>query len=86
MRMHQIAFTIGSLAAAEAGWAGEATFEGLGELRGGSNGSEAHDVSDDGLVVVGFSFSTNGTEAFRWENGTMVALGDLPGGGFFSHA
>jgi len=66
-----------------------AFFQGLGFLPGdGINfNSRATGVSADGSVVVGFSFSANGTEAFRWTQGTgIVGLGDLSGGGFFSIA
>ena len=59
----------------------------LGDLSGGFRSSEAWDVSDDGSVVVGFSNSSSGDEAFRWTiSGGMTGLGDLPGGGFFSIA
>jgi len=63
----------------------QASFQGIGDLPGGffqSNGTGG--VSADGMVVVGSSRSTNGTEAFRWENGVMTPLGDLPGGQFVS--
>ncbi len=47
----------------------------LGVLAGG-NFSIANDVSDDGSVVVGFSYSGAGDRAFRWVlGGTMVNLG-----------
>jgi probable HAF family extracellular repeat protein len=64
---------------------------GLGGLPGGSPGSEAMAVSDDGSVVVGFGHSnasgTTSGEAFRWTAaGGMVGLGDLPGGNFNSIA
>jgi probable HAF family extracellular repeat protein len=42
----------------------------------------AFDVSGNGSVVVG----ELGSEAFRWEAGALAALGDLPGGGFYSSA
>lgn len=52
--------------------------------------STANAASYDGSVIVGNSPSYNTrlfeTEAFRWENGVMVGLGDLPGGGFSSEA
>ena len=60
---------------------------GLGDLPGGSFSSTAFGVSADGSVVVGYSASDRGTEAFRWTAGEgMVGLGDLPGGGFWSVA
>jgi probable HAF family extracellular repeat protein len=47
-------------------------------------------VNYDGSVIVGVSSSVNGaTEAFRWSasgGGTMIGLGDLPGGPFQSQA
>jgi probable HAF family extracellular repeat protein len=47
----------------------------------GGIGSEARDVSADGLVVVGFSSTASGYQAFRWTQQIgMSALGDLPGG------
>ncbi len=60
---------------------------GLGDLPGGGFGSCAIDVSADGLIVVGYSFSAMGQEAFRWTQETgMIGLGDLPGGKFYSWA
>ncbi len=60
---------------------------GLGDLAGGGFSRVARDVSADGLVVVGGSFSTPGLQAFRWTSGGgMVGLGDLAGGGFNSFA
>jgi len=41
-------------------------------------------ASADSSFVVGESYSASGREAFRWENGVMVGLGDLSGGGFQS--
>lgn len=47
-------------------------------------------ASTDGAVIVGSSaWSVDGVgewEAFRWEDGVMVGLGDLAGGTFKSHA
>jgi len=43
--------------------------------------SDSPQLSADGSVVVGQSHSARGYEAFRWEAGVMIALGDLPGGG-----
>jgi probable HAF family extracellular repeat protein len=59
----------------------------LGDLAGGEFYSVAHDISADGLVVVGSSQSHSGLEAFRWTAVEgMVGLGDLPGGTFYSLA
>jgi probable HAF family extracellular repeat protein len=65
-------------------WTAETGMVDMGFLSGGtSTNSEAHNVSADGLVVVG----TSGGEAFRWSQGQgMVGLGDLPGGLFQSAA
>lgn len=54
---------------------------GLGDLPGGLTYSTAHDVSDNGKVIVGLSYSSSGGEAFRWEHDVMVGLGALPDGG-----
>jgi probable HAF family extracellular repeat protein len=52
----------------------------IGDLAGGPTGAGAYGVSDDGLVLVGSSFSDKGGEAFRWTAAEgMSALGDLPG-------
>ncbi len=60
--------------------AGPPSFQGLGDLAGGVFSSEAWGVSADGTVVVGFSESANGPEAFRWTlAGGMQGLGFLPG-------
>jgi len=72
-------------------WA--ATFQGVGDLAGGTETSKAYGVSGDGNVVVGESSSANGDEAFRWDaiNG-MIGLetGDgldvLAGASYFSQA
>ncbi len=61
-------------------------FEGIGDLDGGTFNSIAYGVSADGSVIVGVSNSSNGNEAFRWQNGSMVGLGDLPFGSFNSVA
>lgn len=48
-----------------------------------ANSSQAFGVSDDGVTVVGTTWSSNGLQAFCWnEEQGMVGLGDLPGGGF----
>src|SRR5215208_1276755 len=65
------------------------SFQGLGDLPGGTFQSYANAVSDDGSTVVGFSSSASssasGWEAFRWTSGGgMVGLGDLPGGTSYS--
>jgi len=62
------------------------SFQGVGDLPGGTFYSQAYGVSADGRVVVGVSNSASGSEAFRWENGVMTGLGDLPGGSFDSRA
>ncbi len=63
-----------------------ASFQGLGDLPGGSFQSSALDVSADGSVVVGESKSASGNQAFRWAGGVMSGLGDLSGDGFNSCA
>ena len=64
-----------------------ASFRALGDLSGGDFVSRANGVSSDGSVVVGFSESAFGPEAFRWTlQGGMVGLGDLRGGDFSSGA
>ena len=67
--------------------AGIVSFQGLGDLPGGSFESQAFGVSADGSVVVGWSRSDPNIEAFRWTSGGgMVGLGDLPGGAVFTQA
>jgi len=62
-------------------------FTPLGDLPGGGFESYAYDISTDGSVVVGYSKSSNGQEAFRWTQADgMGGLGDLPGGSFLSIA
>jgi probable HAF family extracellular repeat protein len=66
---------------------GGPSFQGLGDLPGGEFYSSAWDVSADGSVVVGYSYSASGWEAFRWTaGGGMVGLGWLPGGHLISRA
>jgi len=60
-----------------------ASFQGLGDLAGGSVHSSALGVSADGSVVVGWSDSTLGGRAFRWTQASgMQQLGDLPSGDY----
>lgn len=79
-----VCFVVGASAAlADFG----ATFQGLGDLYGGSFYSQAYGISADGTVVVGASNSASGQEAFRWTRaGGMTGLGDLPGGEFYGRA
>jgi probable HAF family extracellular repeat protein len=59
----------------------KATFTPLGDLPGGAVRSGAYGASPDGSVVVEFSSSSQGSQAFRWTLAEgMVGLGDLPGG------
>jgi probable HAF family extracellular repeat protein len=63
------------------------TLQPLGDLPGGDFYSSPSGVSADGSVVVGYSNSASGYEAFRWTaGGGIVGLGDLPGGIFQSNA
>lgn len=59
--------------------------EKLGYLPGGTQ-SAAYDVSQDGTVIVGVSDSAEGAQAFRWQSGSFMPLGDLAGGTFESRA
>lgn len=61
---------------------GQASFQGVGDLPGGSFNSVAFAVSGDGRIVVGVShsnFSASPLEAFRWEDGSITRL-QLPDG------
>ena len=65
------------------------SFQGLGDLPGGSFYSRAYGVSADGSAVAGSSRKgpDDEKEAFRWTLATgMVGLGDLPGNSFASEA
>ena len=74
-------------------WTQETGMVALGDLDGGDIWSIAYGVSADGAVAVGRSESASGLETFRWTltdpstgAGTMVGLGDLPGGDFEGNA
>ncbi|MBK8177865.1 MAG: hypothetical protein IPK67_02980 [Planctomycetes bacterium] len=56
------------------------SFQGLGDLAGGTFQSIAYGVSADGTTVVGSSVSAAGTEAVYWRNGVLTALADVAGG------
>jgi probable HAF family extracellular repeat protein len=59
----------------------------LGDLPGGIIEGGAFDVSGDGTIAVGYSFSALGREAFRHTDALgMVPLDDLSGGIFASQA
>lgn len=51
----------------------------LGDLSGGADYSVATSINNAGLVV-GYSESATGLEAFVWQSGKMQGLGYLPGG------
>jgi len=79
--------TIPLLALTSTCFASTATFQGLGDLSGGINTSEARNISADGSTVIGRSESDLGLEAFVWTSSSgMRGLGDLPGGEFWSDA
>jgi uncharacterized membrane protein len=56
------------------------SFQGLGDLAGGTFQSIAYGVSADGTTVVGSGVSASGTEAVYWRNGVLTALADVAGG------
>jgi len=58
-----------------------ATFQGLGDLPGGSFMSQAQAISDDGSVVVGFGTPSSNFQGFRWTSaGGMTGLESSAGG------
>ena len=62
-------------------------FQPLGDLPGGQVRSTATAVNADGTVVVGYSESASGEQAFRWTQQTgMYGLGSLGGDPFRSTA
>ena len=76
-----------SLLGGVGGAANGQSFQGLGDLDGGTFYSYARGISDDGLVVAGRSRSNAGLGVFKWtELGGMERLGDLSGGSFSSFA
>src|SRR5881392_687820 len=60
-------------------------FQPLGYLPTGTHESTGFGISYDGGVIVGAGDTAAGYEAFRWD-GSIHALGDLPGGAVFSVA
>ena len=59
------------------------SFQGLGELAGGSFNNLAFGTSADGTVIVGRGTSASGFEAFRWTlGGGVVGVGRLACGVF----
>ena len=59
----------------------------IGDLPGGEVLAIPHGISKDGLVVVGYSSSAAGTQAFGWtEKSGMIGLGDFEGGEYESQA
>jgi probable HAF family extracellular repeat protein len=59
-------------------FAQKASFQGLGDLPGGTFESAAQRVSANGLVVVGYGTTAAGQQAFRWtQKEGMVSLGNL---------
>ena len=74
-------FSLGSTLAAET------RFWPVGDLPGGAVLSVAAGLSANGTTVVGYSYSANGTEAYRWSLADGIeGLGDLEGGAFNSKA
>jgi probable HAF family extracellular repeat protein len=67
-------------------WTQATGMVGLGSLDPTDPVSVANDISANGSIIVGGTYSPEGTQAYRWQNGTMTALGELPGGEFASNA
>ena len=68
-------------------YASRPRFQPLGDLPGGPVRSAATAVNADGTVVVGYSDSASGEQAFRWTQQTgMYGLGSLGGTPFLSTA
>lgn len=89
MKVLNVKFLAGLIAMAMAPAAAVAapTFQGIGDLPGGTVFSVATAASADGSVVVGISSGAQGNQAVRWTAaGGLVGLGDLPGGSFSSTA
>lgn len=62
-------------------WTTEGGIESLGKLSDGDSMSIAHDVSENGAVIVGVATGEKGPQAFRWKKEVgMVGLGALPEG------
>lgn len=86
---HSVVASSGSYLAEGFRWTEADGMVGLGHLTlPDSTHSGANDVSADGSVIVGASYSvvTRESQAYRWENGEMEGLGDLPGRRFYSSA
>ena len=78
MKNYLLAFVAVMLSALSTPATARQSFQGLGDLTGGSFNSRANGVTADGSVVVGFSRGASGIEAFRWTSGGgMVGLGVL---------
>lgn len=76
--------------ATHASAAGPPSFQGIGALPGSRFGSFARDISADGTAVTGNSdqadIGGSSFMAFRWKDGVMTPLGDLPGGSNLSES
>jgi probable HAF family extracellular repeat protein len=71
---HLVIAALGLAALYPAAIAQIATFQGIGDLPGGSFQSYATRVSADGSTVLGESISGLGTQAVRWRGGVLTAL------------
>jgi len=71
-------------------WTALEGMQALNNLPNVGTRGNALSVSANGLVIVGWSGDSSDIygdkEAFRWENGSAIGLGDLPGGQFYSWA
>src|SRR5690606_30539375 len=66
-------------------WRRGSGLQALGDLPGGSFGSNAHGITRDGRVLVGTGRGPQGLEPMRWTAETgMIGLGQMRGGGFAS--
>jgi probable HAF family extracellular repeat protein len=74
--------TLGSLTALSGLAQAQPRFTVLTDLAASGGTSQALGLSADGRIVVGTSVTGTGrSEAVRWENGTVLSIGDLEGGG-----
>lgn len=66
-------------------WQADNRVTDLGVLSATWNHSVAHALNDTGVVVGESRNAANKLEAFRWENGTMLGLGAIPGWQAYPH-
>ena len=62
-----------------------ATFQGIGDVPGGTFDSSVRGISRSGGRLCGYGTGGSGVEGYVWDAGVFTSFGDFAGGSFYSN-